>query len=57
MDLPVLGFWSGVDPPGRLAHLATPMSSTCKYERDFFYFKDPGAFALLFENPRAVTLL
>ena len=46
-----------MDPPGRLAHLATPMPGTCKFERDFFYFEDPGAVALLFENPGVVALL
>jgi len=41
VDLPGLGFCPG----------------TCKFERDFFYFEDPGAVPLLFDNPGAVALL
>ena len=33
------------------------MHESIKKARDFFYFEDPGAVALLFKNPGAVALL
>ena len=42
---------------GLTSNLAIPIPGTCKFETDFFYFEDPRAIALLFENPVAIALL